>query len=282
MVTSTVPQPPIHTDVADAVGWVGIGASLLALVAFVCWASYRAARHRDPLPLVVVVGSGALCALNEPIADVLGALWLSTDLPGPSIETLRSVPAGFVVPGWVIFFGAPAYLVFRLLSRGWCPSRLWRLYVLFMLADVAAQVPAAALDVSTYYGNQPLQLLGFPLWWTFANAAAPITAGALLFVLRPSIRGWRYLLLLALVPAAYGGVFGAITWPTVNALHTTLPWPATWAAGLVTCGLGVVVVLLTVRLVEFTQRTQHALSGTGQRARGPDVRGHARMPLDVS
>jgi hypothetical protein len=150
MVTSITPQPPVPADVADLVGWVGIGASLLTLVAFVCWASYRAARHHDPLPLVVVVGSGALCALNEPIVDVLGALWRATDLPGPSIETMRSVPAGFVIPGWVIFFGAPTYLVYRLLSRGWRPRRLGRLYVLFMLIDVAAQVPAAALHVSTY------------------------------------------------------------------------------------------------------------------------------------
>ena len=89
-----------------------------------------------------------------------------------------------------------------------------------------------------------------PLWWPAVNAAMPILAGTLIFLLRPYLQGWRVLAVILLIPAADGMANAAVAWPTWNALNTRLPAAAVWAAGCVTVALASLMIYFIAQVAD--------------------------------
>src|SRR5438132_875227 len=232
---SHFPQPPqgLHMNsTLQAVFTIGQAVPCLVL-AFVAWRMWQ--KERSPIPALCMVG-GALAIFLEPIVDVLGQVWFPRDGQWRLFETWgRPIPWFIVVYIWYV--GGQAYLSYRKLDQGGRGRDVWKLYGLFFLANVICETPGLYMNLYAYYGHQPLNFFRLPLWWPAVNAAMPILAGTLIFLLRPYLQGWRVLAVVLLIPAADGMANAAVAWPTWNALNTRLPAPVVWAAGCLTVAL---------------------------------------------
>lgn len=232
---SHFPQPPqgMHMNTtAQAIFTIGQAVPCVIL-AFIAWRIWQ--KERSPIPALCMVG-GALAILMEPIVDVLGQVWFPRDGQWRLLETWgRPIPWFIVVYIWYV--GGQAYLSYRKLDQGGRGRDIWKLYGLFFVANVICETPGLYMNLYAYYGHQPLNFFRLPLWWPAVNAAMPILAGTLIFLLRPYLQGWRVLAVILLIPAADGMANAAVAWPTWNALNTRLPAAIVWAAGCLTVAL---------------------------------------------
>jgi hypothetical protein len=90
----------------------------------------------------------------------------------------------------------------------------------------------------SYYGHQPFDIWGFPLWWGFVNPVMPMVAGAMIYAVRRHLRGLQLLAVIPLIPMADGLANGATAWPTWVALNQhDVSYFWTYLASLVTLGL---------------------------------------------
>jgi hypothetical protein len=95
------------------------------------------------------------------------------------------------------------------------------------------------MNTYTYYGKQPLEILGFPLWWGFVNPVMPMLAGALIYRLRPQLTSaWKLLAIIPIIPMADGianAAAGFPMWIALNQNHPSYLW--TYIAMFGTLGL---------------------------------------------
>ena len=237
---SHFPQPPqgLHMNsTLQAVFTIGQAVPCLVL-AFVAWRMWQ--KERSPIAALCMVG-GALAMFMEPIVDVLGQVWFPRDGQWRLFETWgRPIPWFIVVYIW--FVGGQALISYRQLDRGARGRDIWKLFGIFFVVDVILETPGLYMNLYTYYGHQPLNFFRLPLWWPAVNAAMPILAGTLIFLLRPYLSGWLILAVIPLIPAADGMANAAAAWPTWSALNTRLPAAVVWSAGLVTCALAALMI----------------------------------------
>jgi hypothetical protein len=230
-------QPPVgmHMSVpGQTIFTIGV---TLPLVVFVILAVRQLRKERDTLPLLCLAG-GALCMFMEPVVDVLGQCWFPRTNQWIGLETFgRPIPM-FMWPVYTWFIGGQAYLFYRAFTKGLTRTRLMQLWLLVWGVNVVLETPGIWMNVYTYYGKQPFNLWGLPLWWPPVNATMPIVAGFALWKLLPYLRGWRVLGVIALLPMADGLTNGAIGLPVWSALNTRLGFWATYPAAVVTFGLG--------------------------------------------
>jgi hypothetical protein len=222
-------------------------------------------RGDGPLLLFCLIG-GAVAAVFEPIVDVLGLVYFPRNGSWVAFETMgRPVPLliAFVYPWYV---GGQGYLAYRLFQRGIDRLGVFRLWAIFFAVNIALETPGLIPGVYTYYGRQPFDFWGFPLWWGFVNPVMPLIAGALIVRLRPYLgSGWRLLGIVPLIPIADGVANAATAWPMWATLNTDLPSVATYAAAIVTLGLAlyaVWVISLVVSRPEQAEERVTALPGT--------------------
>jgi hypothetical protein len=198
--------------------------------------------RRDPVLLYLLLG-GAIASLFEPIVDILGLMYI----PEKGAATVfsffdRGMPL-FVVVAYAGYIGGLAYIAYHYLQRGITPIRVLRIWGVFLVANIGFETPAVLLNVYSYYGNQPLNLWGFPLWWAFVNPLTSIVAGALLVHLHQPLKQRNALLAVPLlVPMACGMSNGAAAAPVWLSLNGDLPGFVPWIAAAVTLGLALFVV----------------------------------------
>jgi hypothetical protein len=238
---SPIAQPPVglHMSptgqtiftIAVTIPWI-----VLTVVAFRVWR-----REGSPVPLLFMIG-GAVCILFEPIVDVLGMCFFPRANQWVGIETFgRPIPL-FMWPVYSWFVGGQAFLFLRAFQKGMTRDRLFRWWLILMGVNVLLESPGILMKVYTYYGAQPLNPWGLPLWWLVVNATMPIVAAFVVYKLLPYLTGARVLLIVALVPMADGATNGAIAWPMWTALNTRLGFWATYPAAAITFALGALLV----------------------------------------
>jgi hypothetical protein len=120
--------------------------------------------------------------------------------------------------------------------------------------DLAVESTGNAVGLYHYFGPQPYNIWGIPLWWMFCNPVLPIVAGALFFVMRERLRDLRALLIVVLLPVCYGAIYGAIGWPVFIALNSNVPGAVIWIAGAATPLIALGVVRLTIEGIEWYRR----------------------------
>jgi hypothetical protein len=240
-VLTEIPNPPIEMrtpETADAIFSVLMIALALAavLAGLVYWR-----RQRSPLPLLIVLG-GACAMLIEPIVDVLGGCWWPR-VGGWKAFTLFDTP----VPVWAAachfwYVGGQALITWKVLSRNPTRRSVWQLWVAFMAADLALEVPATLIHIYKYYGHQPLSVGGLPLWWLPVNGSMALVAGVLVWRTAPLLRGASLLLAIPLVVMGDSLANGAAGWPAWLALHSNWPQPVAHVAGVVCYGMAALLI----------------------------------------
>ena len=214
------PQPPDTTFpytahvVADIVIWTVAG------VLFVyCLIDLK--RTRSPVGLALMAG-GALAYFNEPVDDVLG--FVHHPRPGQNIvlDTIGAVPM-WGLPTYIIFFGAIPFLFLRAIEkRNFSLRTYWIGLGITFLADLAIELPLLQTDLYQYYGygDVPMEVARFPIYWLFINTTGPILCAAILFGVPGYFKGWRSPLVLLLPVVTDSACSIAVGLPVYSALHT--------------------------------------------------------------
>lgn len=238
---------------------VGTAVAAVVLLGVVVYAVRVARRHHSLVPFAFLLG-GALTVGYEPVVDVLGMCYLPKDYQWTLFSVLgRDMPV-YTILVYCAFFGGFATVAWNHLKSGGPPRGLWRKYIAAILINTFAfETPAVAVfSVYTYYGKQPFNFWGFPLWWAFINTAGPLIAGALIYLLGNRFNvGSRILLALGViaVPMMDGAVNASAAYPTWLALNSDVPTWVAWIAGAVTVGLTILIMAGAIRTV---QRLDHS------------------------
>lgn len=246
-------EPPRDMTVAAGAGTVLTIVTAVVAVLAVGYALLRLIKHRDPVFLYFVIG-GAIASLIEPIVDILGLIYM----PEKGAHTLftffgRGMPL-FNPISYTAAMGPLAYFVYRYFQRGITPSRALRAWGVIAVINFVNETPAVAFHIYTYYGNQPLNPWGFPLWVAFVDPLAAIIAGALLVKLRRPLEQTHCLWAAALlVPMGFGSGLGGTAWPVWLALNGTgLPAFVPLIAAIITLGLSLFAVWIVGTVLAHT------------------------------
>jgi hypothetical protein len=239
--TATVPiygLPEVESAIVNSVMGALAAASLVyCLVA--------AARERRTYPVYLFVGS-ALAVWYEVLTDVLGHVAWATQGEIVIVRALgRELPlyANFV---YMFYFPVALVSLDRALGRGvtWERWRRWALAgipltLLFELYPIHRQW-------WVYYGdNQPLPVLGFPLYWAFVNSMSILCVAALNWLLRTRVLGERHAwLLMVSVPLSLVCIHMPVVFPVQMVLGSTESLEATTAASLLTMALALAMLVL--------------------------------------
>jgi hypothetical protein len=212
----------------------------------------RLITDRDPLLLYLMVG-GALCSLFEPFVGILGLMKIPEE--GADIVFSffgRGMPL-FVPIAYAGYIGGLAYIAYRYFQRGITPMRVLKLWAVFAVANIGFESPAVLMGVYKYYGNQPLNPWGFPLWWGFVNPLTSIVAAALLIHLYQPLKQHKALVAVPLlVPMSWGVSNGSTATPMWLALNTDFPAFVPWIASGITLGLVLFVVWILGTVLAYS------------------------------
>jgi hypothetical protein len=246
-----IPQPPVHEEMPQTAETIFNVFIFIPLGIALAIALRGLFRGKGQILLYCIIG-GAFAAMMEPIVDVLGLVYLKEEgAVGTFTAFGRTMPLyiAFVYPWYV---GGMGYMAYRLFERGINMKGLFQLWAVDAVVDVFLETPGILAGTYLYYGHQPFDLWGFPLWWAFVNPVMPMVAGTLIFKIRPYLGNspWKLLALIPLIPMADGLANGATAWPVWFALNQSdVSYVWTHAAALVTLGLSLYAVWMVGLLV---------------------------------
>jgi hypothetical protein len=210
--------------------------SIIQAVAAVVYAIFLSWRERSPVPFLIVLGGGTV-ALIEPIVDVLGGCWYPRRGGWIAFHQFDSPVPMWAVANYFWYVGGMGYLALRYITRNPGREAFWKMCAVVFTVDVLMEAPTVFLHVYDYWGQQPLNPYGFPLWWAAVNAGLPLVGAMLIYKLQPLLTGWRLFLIVPLIPMGDGLVNGATAWPAWLALNSNWPMPLTQVAGVAVFGL---------------------------------------------
>ncbi len=237
-----IPVPPdmvlphVPQTVAEIVLW-------LVVAGFCGYAVREWRRTGSPLAIALLIGGG-IALLNEPLDDILGLV--HHPRPGQHIlfETMGPIPH-WGLPTYIIFFGGVAYvLLIELRKLKFTPRAFWWGIGITFVLDLLIEIPLLHTGVYTYfaYGDVPMSIAGFPLYWLFINTTGPILTAAILFAAPTYFRGWRAPLVVFLPVVTDAACSAAVGLPVYNALHVPgAPAWITWGGALASCAIGLVI-----------------------------------------
>lgn len=205
---------------------------------------------RGPLLLFCMVG-GAFACLFEPFVDVMGLVYLPAEGAITTFTLLGRTMPLFVPLMYPWYVGGLGYLASRRFEQGVTVRGVFRLWGIFILVNYALELPGLLTHVYTYYGKQPFNLWGHPLWWGGANAFTALVSGALVYGIKRFLgEGWK---LAGVVPVMFfceGLSNAGAGWPMYATLNdSSLGYRWTYGACFVTIGLLVYGVWVIGKLV---------------------------------
>jgi lipoprotein signal peptidase len=255
MLPNQIPNAPVgmvmspHYDVILAINFV-------VLAAVMVWIIKEARQTRSLTPVLLMVGA-ALASMSECIYDVMVLVQWADYGHTPLYRIFNLAVPIWMVAAYPWFIGGMGYWMYKQLKKGMTASQLWKLYFFAWAANLFLEVPALQLgNIYTYYGNQPFQILGFPLWMAWTNALMPILLGTVVYACEDVLVGARRLMIVFLVPMATGTAQIAVGWPIWLALNSGAGHGVTHAAALVTLCFSLMLVYLVS--MKFCLQTQES------------------------
>jgi hypothetical protein len=227
-------------------------------VIVVVWLTGRRWLPGEPVLAAACLVGGGLASFIEPMVDHLGLVWFAPEGMWEMFRTFGRPMPWFILPCYVWYIGGQAILTLYLLRRGLSRRGLFTLYGAYMLSNVVMEIPAIAAGIYAYYGPQPFEVAGLPIWFQFINAASPIVAAAVIHRIGAR-RGWHPLMAVAVVPCSHVLTNAVAAWPTWSALNSTSSLAVVYATAVVTIGLAV----LLVHLVSLTVTTAASPADAG-------------------
>lgn len=266
---ASVPVMPVR-DNPDETLIVYTALMILITGAFLAWwLTSRTERRVGPALLFLLIG-GAISGLMESWLDNVVLVGYPPDQNLPVLESFgRSVPI-FVPIGYAWFCGGLLYLMARHFQRNPIRTKdVWRIYGVVVVVDFVAIGLSHWLGVLEFYGDPPMKVAGYPVWWAGIDGLHVILGGSIVLLALQHLRG-RSQAWLVLVPSvALGAASGIVGWPVSTAINSQ-EWSdlAKYLCAFASIGLSLSCVYVIARLLPRVA----AISGSyaALDAEGPD------------
>ncbi|MGE2713021.1 hypothetical protein ACQI4L_03070 [Mycolicibacterium litorale] len=237
-----VTEPPVLVSPLPPWVWLALfGTTALTSVSL---ATYWSITRRDPIPLLSCIGA-AVCALNEPIFDVLGKIVYAENNIMAYSAFGRDIPV-FLVIGYIAWVGLLPYVIARGMQAGWSARRLYAVSIAGVTSVWGVEAVNLFIHGWSYYGDPPLKFFG----GVAAMASVPLAAAFLLYALGFTASGWRRCIAGFFVPLfSLPMMFAGTGWPLYLALHSDLPLIVDYLA------IGALILLIVVANVAIVRLT---------------------------
>jgi hypothetical protein len=240
---------------------------------FVVFLTIRAmVKNRDFVMPVLLLG-GIIGMIGESVVDYMGGVWWPVSGGWEAFNLVGVNIPWLVVLVYPWLLGGQAYWAYTSFERGITRRKLWQLVGIFAANEVVLEaIGINLLGTYAYFGPQPLNFWGLPLWYVPCNAIGPVVAGAMTYVLRRRLHGIRVLGAVPLLGMGFVGTYAAIGFPVWISLNSDWPIGAATLAALATYGMGYLVVIL---IEEITRPVKPAPAPAPVDGRAAEGRAHA-------
>jgi hypothetical protein len=195
-------------------------------------------RRREHWAFPLVLAGGALSVVCEPVFDNLVLFWYPPHQQLSAFHAFgRTIPICVVI-GYAWFCGGLPYLAYTLIKRGASRRALWSLAAAVFVIDFVAIGLTSWLKIAGFFGGQPFNVGGYPLWWGAVDTSNVLLGGALLYYLIPRLAGIRRAYLLLIPTWVTGATAVAVAGPVSIALNSRWSMGGKYAAALFTITLG--------------------------------------------
>ncbi len=251
-----VPVMPIRDSPDNAVIVYTVLMGIVTVGFLLWWASSPGERKIGPaLPLIVL--GGVISGLMEAWLDNVVLVGYPPHQALPVIEAFgRSVPM-FVPIGYGWFCGGLLYLVARSFQRGINQRKVWAIYGMIAVVDFVAIGLSSWIGVLQFFGNPPMNILGYPLWWAGIDCLDVVLGGTVVFVLLNHLRGINQLWYLVVPTIALGASAGIVGWPVSTAINSQWSMSAKYAAAVASIGLSLACVHFIARALPRVAEAAH-------------------------
>ncbi len=236
MTLAVVPEMPLR-DAPETALVVYTLLMIAVTTGFVVyWLRSPAERRIGPALPALLLG-GAMAGLMEAWLDNIVLVGYPPDQNLPVLEAFgRSVPI-FVPIGYAWFCGGLLYLVARAYQRGVTARKVWQIFAAIAVIDFVAIGLSSWIGILEFYGDPPMDIAGYPLWWAGIDGLDVVLGGAIVYVLLPHLQG-RAQAWLVLVPSiALGAAAGIVAWPVSTAINSSWSMPAKYACAVASIAL---------------------------------------------
>lgn len=246
---------------ADIVIWaVALGFLVYAL---------RDWRRTGSLLGVVLMAGGALAYFNEPVDDILGLVHHPRPGQNVVLDTIGPIPM-WGLPTYIIFFGALPFVLLRAIQgRPFTLRSFWIGLAVTFVLDLLIELPLLQTDLYQYYGDVPMVIARFPLYWLLINSTGPMLCVAVIYAVPGYFTGWRRPLLLLVPVVTDAACSVGVGLPVYTALHTpSISTPVRWLGALASVFIGLVLLDAFARVILWkqTQLTAAAAPATAEAA----------------
>ncbi len=240
-------QMPVH-EAPDTAFVIYTVITIAITGALIAWWAFSSERKRGPAFLLILLG-GFISGFSEAWLDNVVLVWWPPDQDLGFFEAMgRTVPI-FVPIGYSWFCGGLLYFTARYYERGVRPRQVWAILGIVVVVDFLGIGIPTWMGLLGFFGDPPMNILGYPLWWAAIDGTDVILGGAVLYFLMPHLKGWRQLYLVLVPPIMIGLSAGAVGWPVSTAINSGWSDPAKWAAACMTIGMGLAITHLVAQTV---------------------------------
>jgi hypothetical protein len=206
------------------------------------WVTSRTERAVGVALPALLIG-GAISGLMESWLDNVVLVGYPPEQDLPVLESFdRSVPI-FVPIGYAWFCGALLYLTARYLLQGRAGrANVWQLYGIVAFVDFVAIGLSSWIGVLEFYGDPPMKVFGYPIWWAGIDGLHVVLGGFVTAVLLQHLHGARQWWLVFVPSIVLGTASGTVGWPISTALNSSWDDPAKYACACASILLSLVVV----------------------------------------
>lgn len=222
-----IPKVPWPTDdVAVNVAFQSIFTVVLAVICVILFAlAIRAYFKKGTLIPLLLLISGGIASMVEPIIDVTGLVWFYTDGMN-ELFTFASRPMPDWLPlAYIFFMGGQSWYTWNKIKEGKSRKDIWIMYGIYFLVNLLLEEPPLHLGLYNYYGVHPFRFfmpyIQLPLWWPMINSMIPILGGVLVFRMEQHFKGWKQFAFIFFVPIANMSLNGSIGWPIWTVINST-------------------------------------------------------------
>lgn len=277
MMLAAIPSPPSDLTMPKTAELVFTVGGAIPLVIAILFAVRHLRSGQGPLLAFCLIG-GLAASLFEPFVDVMGLVYLTENGAIGTFTFLGRTMPLFVPLMYPWYIGGFAYLTCRRFERGITTKGVFQLWGTFILGNFLLEAPGLFTDVYNYYGNQPFNLWGHPMWWGAANAFTALVAGAFVYGVRPYLGcGWGLAGVIPLIFVSEGLSNGGTGWPMYVTLNGDLGYGYTYASALVTVGL----IAFLVWVISLVATRAPAAPDVGAATAAAVADPAARLPVGV-
>ncbi|OPX11973.1 hypothetical protein [Mycobacterium sp. AT1] len=239
------------TSSIDTTWWLFIFGGLAVVTVLVMIA--LGVRRRDIAPVALCMGA-LICAINEPVYDLLGKFVYAENSWVAFVAFDRKIPL-FLVVGYVPWVAGISFWVSELMARGASRRSIHLIALASFVSVVVVETFGNLTKAWIYYGEPPLKYLGVAP----GMAGVPIVCGALIYLLGTMLKGKKRILIGVVPLFALPAVFASSCVFMYASLHSSPSKPVQYLAGIASMAFIAVIVAATSALAARWRQGELAL-----------------------